>query len=145
MDRTNAERQRRYIARLKAAAQPSVTNAVPKAAVTKSDAGRDRGAVTKLLERLEEVEEELDRARAELRDLRKIGLGFNRNLLHNEPFQQELKKHIEGLVAEGRKNMATMSPPSVAILTHKLERLLVDHGIWTGSKRRKTDPGWRDA
>jgi hypothetical protein len=45
---------------------------------------------------------------------------------------------LKGLYAEGKKNMATMSPATVLHLTISLERLLVKHGIVPESDRIKT-------
>ena len=97
-----------------------------------------------LQERLDEIEVERNQARAEVQRLREVGVGAGKNLLHNEAFQSRLKKIIEGLATQGGKNMVTMVPAVVMIHTIELERLLVDHSIWTGSKRRNTDPGWRE-
>jgi hypothetical protein len=136
---TAAERQRRH--RLGFTFRDTKPDTKP---VTKPDASVTKLELKALQERLDEIELERDNARIALQELRKIGVGGNRSLLHNEDFQRELKKHIEGLATEGRKNNATMSTGTVAHHTKSLECLLADHGITAGSKRRKTNPGWRD-
>jgi hypothetical protein len=147
---TAAERQQRH--RLGLTSSFRDTAPVTKQAVTKPnvpvtkqpDAHVTKLAAKALQERLDEIEFERDQARAEVRRLRKIGIGAGTDWLRNEAFQKQLKEIIEGLVTEGRKNMVTMVPAVVLERTIKLERLLADHGIWLGSKRRKTNPGWDD-
>jgi hypothetical protein len=105
--------------------------------VTKHDTPATKLELQALQERLEETKRQRDNALVHMQEMRKSGVGGNRKLLQNEAFQKQLKGHIEALAAEGRKNNATMSTVTVAFHTQQLERLLVDHGIWTGSKRRK--------
>jgi hypothetical protein len=136
---TAAERQRRH--RLGFTFRD--TKPVTKQPVTKPDASVTKLELKALQERLDEIELERDNARIALQELRKSGVGGHRDLLRNDGFQRQLKECLEGLATQGRKNAATMSVGTVAHLTQKLERLLADHGIWPGSKRRKTDP-WRD-
>jgi len=52
---------------------------------------------------------------------------------------EKLDVLFEQLFAEGLKNIATMSPPTVAYLALQIERLLVEHGVMPES-RRSTDP-----
>jgi hypothetical protein len=86
MDRTNAERQRRYIARLKAkAAQGSVSNA-PEIAALKA---KQAEAHAKWKAHVAEIEAELDRER--------------RNNRHNFKAAEEFKRDIRRLKRENKK------------------------------------------
>jgi len=49
---------------------------------------------------------------------------------------------IEGLFLEGAKDMATMSPGTVARLITLLERALVEHGVMPESKRSRDPQGY---
>ena len=85
-----------------------------------------------------------DRQAAYLKDLEKQLRNRRGDLSDDEAFQKEIEQCLDALWAEGKKNMATASPAAVAKYACQLERLLVDHGIVPGSKKRWTEKNWRD-
>jgi hypothetical protein len=75
--------------------------------------------------------------RNELAKQAEAGLAKHQTL-RKDKLVGKLELLIEGLFVEGAKDMATMSPGTVAVLATRLERLLVEYGAMPESKR------WRD-
>jgi predicted RNase H-like nuclease (RuvC/YqgF family) len=152
VDRTNAERQRRYIARLKASAT-GVSNAAAEITRLTAELADAKQHIAKLerkkahtaTPRAEEsdAEGEIMRLETELNHARKwveeLEGMRNTRLLDNSRFQKQPKKCIETLAKQGRSHVVTFSVVTVAAATNELEKLLFDYGVWQGSARRKTD------
>jgi predicted nucleic acid-binding Zn-ribbon protein len=87
-------------------------------------ARRTRQEPARETDRVRELESEIEDLQNEVRDLRKK----NEELLRVQAFPgllREMEPLLKGLEAEGKKNMATMSPGTVASLAARL-RLLID-------------------
>jgi hypothetical protein len=134
-ERTNAERQRRYIARLKARADaPHSPDIVLEALARLKPVHFLKGTVETFAKRIvvetERLAPGVTNASVQEVDIGQLPRPLTATLLRGRaPLADKLIALIEDLAVEASKNQVTMSVSAVAALTHHLDKLLVEHKI----------------